>query len=481
MADGGSSAYIPANINSWHKGGGSGAAYIARVELDGTYDISIGSGGKCSNSNGHDGGDTSIVENGLGITVEGGKAGGSDEDRGILGLFDAGGTGGSNNITSNTNIKNVYLNNNGSDGIAKIGWGGDDGSFGGNSVMTSSTFKTGIGNNRGYGGSKKWDTETPAGGGCLYILPNSSYCVCTISAPEGTQINATVSEDSVNTDGNYIQNTNIQAGAISGTTKIQFIVKKGATITYSARKDYMIDNGSFTAGENVNSDNEQEVNLTLKKEIVEHTINCKGDFKITGEFTDDNGTIISREKTGKDSITFKVWKDPSHNSVTVSKTYYDSSTIQITDNGTTTVNLNKHKYFVDVNNVTYEHSQDWGEYKWRKTKNLTADDATYDSAYMYALSHVPYAKIKINTVTGVPSEWTMYLDGCYGDSVGNPTIKVSIGDNEKLNTAISKNKDNNYTINGKGTTVNNITIKFTINRGISVNFYLDSVYFVVND
>lgn len=470
MADGGSSAYIPANINPWHKGGGSGAAYIARVELDGTYDISIGSGGKCSNSNGHDGGDTSIVGNGLGITVEGGKAGGSDEDRGILGWFDAGGTGGSNNITSNTNIKNVYLNNNGSDGIAKIGWGGDDGSFGGNSVMTSSTFKTGIGNNRGYGGSKIGASETPAEGGCLFILPNTSYCVCTISASEGTQINATVSGDYVNTDGNYIQNTNIQTGAISGTTKIQFIVKKGATVSYSARKDYMIDNGSFTAGENVNSDNEQQVNLTLKKEIVEHTIYCKGDFKITGEFTDDNGTITSREKTGTDSITFKVWKDPSHNSVTVSKAYYDSTTIQITDNGTTTVNLRKTKYY--LKNAT--SSDPFGTQDWENVKNIESLDGNDAKLYFPKRGTASLSGI----ITGLPQNWTLYVSKCrLGTGQNNSNITININGENKLSEKLTSNDNKVYTLNGTGNTLN-LTVTF---EAALRTVKIDAIYCEIND
>lgn len=468
MADGGSSAHIPANVSIWHNGGGSGAAYIANVELDGTYNISIGSGGKCDDSDGHDGGETSIVKGNLNIKAGGGKAGGSNEDREwyeIWEWFTGGGEAGTYQA-SGSDIKKVYLNNNGESGDAEV----FNESIGGASVMSSSTFKTGIGNNRGYGGSKKWNTETPAGGGCLYILPNSSYCVCTISAPEGTQINATVSGDYVATDGNYIQNTNIQTGAISGTTKIQFIVKKGATITYSARKDYMIDNGSFTAGENVNSDNEQEVNLTLKKEIVEHTINCKGDFKITGEFTDDNGTIISREKTGKDSITFKVWKDPSHNSVTVSKDYYDSTPIQITDNGTTTVNLRKTKYY--LKNAT--SSDPFKTQDWENVRNIESLDGK--DAKLYFPKHGTASLSGI--ITGLPQNWTLYVSKCrLGTGLDNSNITININGENKLSEKLTSNDSKVYTLNGTGNTLN---LKVTFEAAIRT-VMIDAIYCEIND
>lgn len=468
MEDGGSSAYIPANVSLWHNGGGSGAAYIANVELDGTYNISIGSGGNCSGSDGHDGGDTSIVKSGLNIIAGGGKAGGSDENREwyeVWKWFEGGGEAGTYQA-SGSDIKKVYLRNNGEKGDAKA----FSESIGGTSVMSSTTFKTGIGNNRGYGGSKDFNDELPAGGGCLYILPNTSYCVCTITAPEGTQINANVSEDYVATDGNYIQNTNIQTGAISGTTNIQFIVKKGATVSYSARKDYMIDNGSFTAGENVNSDNEQQVNLTLKKEIVEHTIYCKGDFKITGEFTDDNGNITSREKTGTNSITFKVWKDPSHNSVTVSKAYYDSTTIQITDNGTTTVNLRKTKYYLE--NAT--SSDPFATQDWKNVKNIESLDGNDAKLYFPKRGTASLS----GTITGLPQNWTLYVSKCrLGLDQNNSNITININGENKLSEPLTNNDNKVYTLNGTGNTLN---LKVTFKASIRT-VMIDAIYCEIND
>lgn len=321
-----------------------------------------GSGGKCSGSDGNNGGDTYIKSSNSSIIAGGGKAGGSDENRKWYEFwkwFSGGGEAGTYSVNNN-NINKAYLWNNGNSGDAKV----FNESIGGASVMSSNTFKSGIGYDRGYGGSKKMSNETYGNGGCLYILPTTSYCVCTIKAPSGTNINVSVSGDEKSQDGNYIQNTEIRAGNMSGTTTISFIVKKGATINYNARNGYMVDSGSFKAGENLNSDNEQNKSLTLKKEIVTHTIKCSGDFTITGEFTDDNGNITNRELTGTNSITFKVWKDPSHNTVTVNKTYYDSKVIQITENnGTTDAGLNKKRYYASLSST--------GKIKLKKKSNIT--------------------------------------------------------------------------------------------------------------
>ncbi len=232
--------------------------------------------------------------------------------------------------------------------------------------MSNERFKSGIGNNRGYGGSKHRENEEQANGGCLYILSNNSYCVCTIKAKEGTTIEARVSGDYVTEDGEYIIKTNIEAGIISGTSSISFIVKKGARIEYFARKTNEIASGEIIAGEKLNADNEQTVDVVLRKEIATHTIKCNGDFTITGEFVDDDGNIINRTISATNSATFKVWLDPNHNTVKISKTYYDTLSMQIQGNGTSTANLNKKKYYATLSET--------GEFKVNKKseKNINA-------------------------------------------------------------------------------------------------------------
>ena len=483
---GGSGPAYPAAYIDWDKnGGGSSGGFIGRVKLEATdgtkYYCEVGGPGSVYWDNavnkGHDGGNTILKRGNTEILkVTGGKAGGSN-------YAGKGGTVTTNSLT----ILREYLKSNGYDGTTDKA-----SSLGAESIMNDTSknrLAVGIGKDRGSGGTNYYeeiqDDETGTGG-CLYILSESYYNVVKIDVPDNSyNVTINVSGDTKTQPRDSIINTNISVGTIAGNGDQAFIVRKGATVNYTvSREHYNTKTGSFIVGQNIDSNNEQIVTINLSKKILTHTITSSGaNITVRGNFTDSNGNITETSKTGTGSVQFKVWSGDSNVSYTVSKTYYNTKTdsISVTSNGgTTNVTLDKTKYFVKNSNVRYAHSQNWGLYKWRDTGRLNSDDGSYDNAYMYGKKN---ATITISTVSGIPNNWIMYLDGCYAGTSSNTRLTVSINGTQRLSKDnISNDENNNYTITGTGTTVNNIVIRFEGRSAVAArNFYLDSVYFIVND
>lgn len=507
---GGSGPAEPGGYWPFHKnGGGSGASFIGRVHLESDlstkYHCEVGGAGTVHTANGHDGVSTILYKGSEKILeTKGGIAGGPSNA----------GKGG--NVSTNLTILNEYLNSKGNDGTI-------DGmsAVGATSTINDTSknkLRVGIGKDRGQGGNNYVDEvfgEDKSGtGGCLYILSDASYCVVNIKVPDNSySVTINVTGDSRTSPRESIINTDISVGTISGYGNQSFIVKKGATVNYTVSKEYYnTETGSFVVGEtktanNLNvgaidsSNNEQTANIKLSKTILTHTITSNGaNIKVSGKFMQNassDGTVAKYTAEGTGTLTVYVWQgEPNIKIESVSKSYYntltnyqitagstktdsrnltDGSATISTNNTTTTVTLPKTKYY--ATNVSYSHSRNSWLYKWQKTGNLTKDDGKEDNAYTYGTQN---AKITLSR-TGLPENWIMYLDGCYGDSVGKPRIEVNINGQNKLSGEISKKESNNYTINGTGTNVSNVEIKFTGPKLCTTNFYIDSVYFIVND
>lgn len=466
------------------------------------------------------------------------KHGGSDEDGGVIGWFDDGGKGGDvrNNLPI---IGSPYLNSNGANG-----WNASTGLFdiykcaiGGNSVINNGTLTAGLGFNRGTGGDQHNNSDndfafecshnnkgTSGVGGCLYILSADKYCVVNINVKDlnDAEIKVNVSNDGMRDIDDRVDDTNgtkgapdeVTVGRIEKNGKLSFIVRKGATVSYTVSRDhYNTSTGSFVVGNTtstsnlnvsaIDGNNEQTATIALSKRVFTHTITSSGaSITVNGNLVRDNGSIEKYSATGTNSVTFKVWSGDPTVSCTVSKTHYNTlsnasitvgrnqtqtiglthgNAVVTTNGSNTTVSLPKTKYFVNNSNVRYAHSQNWGAYRWNRTGNLNRDDGEYDNAYMIGRKN---ATITISRVTGVPNNWIMNLDGCCADSLGSPRIRVTINGANRLgemNISKGVRTDNNYTITGSGSTVNNIVIQFIGPSVYATNFYLDSVYFIIDD
>lgn len=452
------------------------------------------------------------------------KHGGSEE-----GFWGVTGSGGDNGKISTKNIPTAtvtYLNTNGNSGYNNAeNWTHTKCAIGGNSVINNGSLLSGLGKNRGTGGDQHGldnngfasecthDAKSENGvGGCLYILPTNLYCIVNIKVPDNSyNVKITVTNDDVS--GEYVDDNVLKVGTIENNGNISFIVKRGAIVNYTVSKEYYnTENGSFIVGQtkiahnlNVgainNSNNEQTANIKLSKTILTHTITSNGaNIKVSGKFmqsASSDGTVVKNSETGTGTVTVYVWQgEPNIKIESVSKSYYntltnyeitagstktdsrnltDGSATISTNNTTTTVTLPKTKYY--ATNVNYSHSRNRWPYKWNETNNLTKDDGKNDNAYTYGTQN---ARITLSR-TGLPEKWIMYLDGCYGDSVGKPQIEVKINGENKLSGEISKKESNTYTINGTGTNVSSVEIKFTGPKLYTTNFYIDSVYFIVND
>lgn len=437
-------------------------------------------------------------------------------------------SGGSRNI-SIPYTYTEYLQSNGNNGI---GEGFTQCAIGGNTVLSKrlsdgSMFMSGIGRDTGFGGDQHSilgnDTGMNCGhtskgndgkGGCLYILSTEYYSVCKIDAPNNATVTVTVTGDNAPVDESDAATrvgNNIQVGTIQTTGDISFIVRKGARVNYTVSQQYYnTESGYFIAGQanganvssnvkvnSLTSDNTQTVNVILSKTIYKHTITSSGaTITVTGKFTDSNGNITSYSKTGIGTVEFNVWADENNNDVnyTVSKQYYNtkSGSVNVTANGgTTNVTLDKTKYFVQSQYISYYHAQNSGLYKWNPKGDLDKDNGdgdgnggTYARAYFLpSFENKRYGSITVSTRTGLPNNWTMVVDGCYKSSLGNPTVTVSInGKTTNVNnTEMSSEKDKYYTIDGSGSTVNNIVVTFKVPKHLGTHVYLDSIYFIVRD
>lgn len=421
-------------------------------------------------------------------------------------------------------------------------------------------FRTiGIGKDRGTGGTNHFfgiGEDISGVGGALYILPTKQYCKVNINSNVDAQINAVVSNDEYY--GEYVINTQIKTGPVSGENSISFIVKKGATITCTAERigsdktDYNLFSNSYTAGEtNLNATtNEENIVLGLTKKKFTKNIKLSGGYikvedmsgnllaegnnsvavtaeihtrvkytaiksgyvtktetisiedgsdysvsltpiytvklklsggaiSVSGNFVDNYGTVISTQMNNvSNEVTFKVANN-STITYTASKQYYNtvsSVSMTVTGNVDKTISLDKTKYFIN-SGPNYSFSRKSLIYKWTKTGNLTSDDDKRDNAY---LAKNDTASITA-TVGNIPNNWTMYLDGCYVGTSSNTSVDVKFNDNgtpSLSKTNLSTDKNNNYTVNGSGA-VNKIEIIFKASK--IRNFYLDSVYFIVND
>lgn len=269
-----------------------------------------------------------------------------------------------------------------------------------------------------------------------------------------------------------------------------FIVKKGAIVNYTLSKEHWVQTGStstqITDDKIDSSTNTITIKPTMKKKVFTYTLTpgTKGaDIKVTGNLTDNDGNIVGSQSISKNgnSNTFKVWSKEPNINWEESKQYYHTKTgsMSIPGDGQTTLeSLEKVKYFVNNSYVSYAHSKNKLSYKWRKTGRLDNDDDSYDNAYTYSTQS---ATITISQVNNIPNNWIMYLDGCYANTVGDPKLNVSISGVQKISeNNMSKNKNNNYTIRGSGNP-RNIVIKFQGSKLVTTNFYLDSVYFIVDE
>lgn len=436
-------------------------------------------------------------------------------------------SGGSRNISIPYSYTE-YLQSNGNNGT---GEGFTQCAIGGNTVLSKrlsdgSMFMSGIGRDTGLGGDQHSilgnDTGMNCGhtskgndgrGGGLYILSTEYYSVCKIDAPNNATVRVTVTGDDVPRTGNVDKNVkHITVGTLQTTGDLSFIVRKGARVNYTVSQQYYnTESGYFIAGQangasvssnvtvnNLNtSDNTQTVKVNLSKTIYKHTITSSGaTITVTGKFTDSKGNITSYSKTGTGKVEFNVWADENNNDVnyTVSKQYYNttSGSVNVTSNGgTTNVTLDKTKYFVQTQYITYGHAQNSGLYKWNPKGDLDKDNGdgdgnggTYARAYFLpSFENKRNGSITVSTRTGLPNNWTMVVDGCYASSLGNPTVTVSInGKTTNINNKeMSSDKNTYYTIDGSGSTVNNIVVTFKVPKHLGTHVYLDSIYFTVRD
>lgn len=155
VGGGGSAPILTVGGLTVHNGGGSGAAYIGLVNLEGTYKYQVGYGGHTSGTDGTNGASTILQKGNTKISAGGGSAGGTlDIDGGNIldkiknafkNILEKGGYAG----TLNENITEIksYLSTNGNQGQS-------DGllcSIGGNSVVQAGKLSSGFGLNRGKG------------------------------------------------------------------------------------------------------------------------------------------------------------------------------------------------------------------------------------------------------------------------------------------------------------------------------------------
>lgn len=353
---------------------------------------------------------------------------------------------------------------------------------------TSSVIATGIGAGSGAGGNQG-DYGTT---GCLYVLPTTAYCVCKIELPKDykdAKLTVSVDGDSLSPDGDLIlDSAHVETFTVTGDT--MFIVKKGAIVNYTLSKEHWVQTGStstqITDDKIDSSTNTITIKPTMKKKVFTYTLTpgTKGaDIKVTGNLTDNDGNIVGSQSISKNgnSNTFKVWSKEPNINWEESKQYYHTKTgsMSIPGDGQTTLeSLEKVKYFVNNSYVSYTHSRNKGLYIWYKKGRLDNDDDSYDNAYTYSTQS---ATITISQVNNIPNNWIMYLDGCYANTVGDPKLNVSISGVQKISeNNMSKNKNNNYTIRGSGNP-RNIVIKFQGSKLVTTNFYLDSVYFIVDE
>lgn len=376
----------------------------------------------------------------------------------------AGGEDGGGAGTYTNRLSSTMYNSNGNSGTS-------GGTLGTSAYGASSVWTQGIGRNRGSGGSNGpgIGDDVSGVGGALYILPTSDYCVMQINA-NGCGISASVSGDAIAANGDTIINTNATAGTISGNNSISFIVKKGASVTYTAWcTNYVTRVETITAGTSLNSNNVHVVNVSLNKQTYTHTITCNGSFAVSGRFTDDNGNVTSTSKTGNGSVKFKVWAGDA--TVTVSKTYYDSKNITISGTGTTPANLSKTKYYLQ--NVSYDENKRIGG--WDESGHIQSLDDRYDRIYLTLNSN--WGKISGNR-TDVPPNWILYIDRCYiGTSKSNSSITAYVNGSKKIDSSLTTSKSRQYTATGSGSVY---SFEVTFRAGVR-NVYVDAIYFVVND
>ena len=359
LVDGGSAAAV-AGANK--PGGGAGATIVGRQDLaKGNYTVGIGYGGSIYTENlvkkPHGGGDT-YIKNSSGafvVKANGGAGGGT-----------AGGGGGAiENSTAITYSDPYNLSSNGASGTS-------DGLLKQHAIGAPAFRTIGIGRNRGAGGTNHFITnsgeDTSGDGGALYILTTKEYCMFKLTANDGAYINAVVSNDSYY--GDYVINTQAQAGTISGEKSVSFIVKKGATITCTITKNnYNSVTKTFTAGSSLDGNNVHNETVTLKKTIYTRTLALNGaTISATGQFTDLDGNVIQTSLSGANSITFNVWIGDNNVHWTASRLYYDTNSgdYAITSSGIDYLPaLPKHRYYATLDRT--------GEWKFKNdTKYVNA-------------------------------------------------------------------------------------------------------------